>query len=62
MGIFRAAACEGDALNIVMLLTDGYGGIGGIAKFNRDFLQALDSCVNVERIHVFPRLIPQSFE
>jgi phosphatidylinositol alpha-1,6-mannosyltransferase len=51
-----------NALNIVMLLTDGYGGIGGIAKFNRDFLQALDSCVDVERIHAFPRLIPQSFE
>ena len=31
-------------VNIVMLLTDGFGGFGGIAKFNRDFMQALDAC------------------
>ena len=51
-----------NALNIVMLLTDGYGGIGGIAKFNRDFLEALDRSPDVERIHALPRLIPRSFE
>ena len=32
------------ALRVLMLLTDGFGGVGGIAKFNRDFLQALDAC------------------
>jgi hypothetical protein len=31
-------------VNIVMLLTDGFGGFGGIAKFNRDFMHALDAC------------------
>jgi hypothetical protein len=31
-------------MNIVMLLTDGFGGFGGIAKFNRDFMHALDAC------------------
>src|SRR5882672_9289807 len=51
-----------NALNITMLLTDGYGGVGGIAKFNRDFLRALDNCSDVERIHALPRLIPKSFE
>lgn len=45
------------ALRMLMLLTDGFGGIGGIAKFNRDFLQALDSCNFVERVQVLPRLI-----
>jgi hypothetical protein len=30
-------------VNIVMLLTDGFGSFGGIAKFNRDFMQALDA-------------------
>ena len=45
------------ALRMLMLLTDGFGGIGGIAKFNRDFLQALDSCNLVERVQVLPRLI-----
>jgi phosphatidyl-myo-inositol dimannoside synthase len=45
-----------------MLLTDGFGGFGGIAKFNRDFLGALDDCELVERVHALPRLIPQTFE
>ena len=30
-------------VNIVILLTDGFGGFGGIAKFNRDLMQALDA-------------------
>jgi glycosyltransferase involved in cell wall biosynthesis len=47
------------SLRVLMLLTDGFGGIGGIAKFNRDFLQALDSCALVERIYAQPRLIPE---
>ena len=41
-----------------MLLTDGFGGRGGIAKFNRDFLRALDASERVKRIWVLPRLIP----
>ena len=45
-------------LRVLMLLTDGFGGIGGIAKFNRDFLQALDGCGMVERVHALPRLMP----
>src|SRR5262249_3446714 len=44
-------------LRMLMLLTDGFGGVGGIAKFNRDFLQALDSCGFVERVLALPRLI-----
>jgi glycosyltransferase involved in cell wall biosynthesis len=45
-----------------MLLSDGFGGFGGIAKFNRDFLEALDSCPLVRRVHALPRLIPESFD
>jgi phosphatidyl-myo-inositol dimannoside synthase len=41
-----------------MLVSDGFGSLGGIAKFNRDFLRALDDCTLVERVHVLPRLIP----
>src|SRR4051794_9253417 len=48
------------SLRIVMLLTDGFGGVGGIAKFNRDFLAALDGCRDVERVHALPRLIAES--
>ena len=47
------------ALTVLMLLTDGFGGQGGIAKFNRDFLQALNACALVERVSALPRLIRQ---
>jgi glycosyltransferase involved in cell wall biosynthesis len=49
-------------LSVVMLLTDGFGGIGGIAKFNRDFLHALNECAVVERVHALPRLITEPIE
>jgi phosphatidylinositol alpha-1,6-mannosyltransferase len=45
-----------------MLLTDGFGGFGGIAKFNRDFTQALDASSVVARVYAFPRLIPHPIE
>ena len=51
-----------NGLGVLMLLTDGFGGLGGIAKFNRDFLQALDACALVERVYALPRLIPQPIE
>jgi glycosyltransferase involved in cell wall biosynthesis len=51
-----------NALRVLMLLTDGFGGVGGIAKFNRDFLQALDGCASVERVYAQPRLIPDAIE
>ena len=47
---------------MLMLLTDGFGGRGGIAKFNRDFLEALDACPLVEWVHALPRLISQPIE
>ena len=48
-----------DSFRAVMLLSDGFGGFGGIAKFNRDFLDALDACQRVEHVHVLPRTIPE---
>jgi phosphatidyl-myo-inositol dimannoside synthase len=50
------------SFRVAMLLSDGFGGDGGIAKFNRDFLTALDACVLVERIHVLPRVIADPIE
>lgn len=50
------------ALRVLMLLSDGFGGVGGIAKFNRDFLQALDACAIVERVQALPRLIPEQIQ
>lgn len=46
-----------DGIRAVMLLSDGYGGFGGIAKFNRDFLAALDASDRIERVDVLPRAI-----
>jgi hypothetical protein len=33
-----------------MLLTDGFGGSGDIAKFNRDFMQALDASAALQAV------------
>src|ERR1700732_5255988 len=51
-----------ESMNIVMLLTDGFGGFGGISKFNRDLMQALDASRVTERVYTFPRLIPEPIE
>jgi asparagine synthase (glutamine-hydrolysing) len=49
----------GEKLRIMMLLSDGFGGFGGIAKFNRDFLGALSSSATVEKVVAIPRLMQQ---
>lgn len=43
---------------IISLLTDAYGGHGGISRFNRDFLSALSQVDKCFEIVVFPRLVP----
>lgn len=45
-------------LRILTLLTDGFGGRGGIAKFNRDLLRALCSFPATARVVALPRLAP----
>ncbi len=59
-----AAAFRADAprLRIGVLLTDAYGGIGGIAKFNRDLLDALARMPEVREIIALPRLIQRALE
>src|SRR6516162_6205363 len=49
-------------MRVQMLLTDGFGGFGGISRFNRDFLSALNGCPLVERVHALPRIIPGAIE
>lgn len=44
-------------MNILALITDAYGGRGGIAKFNRDLLRALDKHPATSTITVLPRAI-----
>ena len=45
-------------LKVLALVTDAFGGFGGIAQYNRDFLQAVSASKYVETITVLPRLAP----
>src|SRR6516165_2039482 len=49
-------------MRVQMLLTDGFGGFGGISRFNRDFLSALNDCPLVERVFALPRVISDPIE
>ena len=42
-------------LRILALVTEAFGGHGGIAQYNRDFLSALAKCDQVGEVIVFPR-------
>jgi glycosyltransferase involved in cell wall biosynthesis len=45
--------------NIVVLLSDAFGGFGGIAKFNRDLLNAICAHPASDRVLAIPRVILQ---
>ncbi len=45
-------------MNVLILLHDCYGSVGGIAKFNRDLLAALDRDCRISRVCVLPRIKP----
>ena len=45
-----------------MLVGDAFGGFGGLAKFNRDFLTALAGSGHVEHLRVLPRTISEPIE
>src|SRR5262249_42460106 len=47
---------------VQMLLTDGFGGFGGISCFNRDFLNALNVSTMVDRVYALPRVISDTIE
>jgi asparagine synthase (glutamine-hydrolysing) len=57
-GIREPAVHSGQNLRVLMLLTDGFGGFGGIAKFNRDFLTALCNHARTSEVVAVPRLMP----
>ncbi|MDH5233081.1 MAG: glycosyltransferase family 4 protein [Gammaproteobacteria bacterium] len=41
-------------MKVLALLTDGYGGFGGISQYNRDFCRAL---ANKYEVHILPRSV-----
>jgi phosphatidyl-myo-inositol dimannoside synthase len=49
-------------LNLLVLTTDAFGGYGGIAKYNRDFITALAAHPDVAQVTVLPRVIPGPLE
>jgi phosphatidylinositol alpha-1,6-mannosyltransferase len=43
-------------LSVLALVTDAFGGYGGIAQYNRDLLRALADSALIERVIVLPRI------
>lgn len=46
-------------MKVLALVTDAFGGYGGIAQYNRDFLTALASLQEVSDVQVLPRIAPE---
>jgi phosphatidyl-myo-inositol dimannoside synthase len=44
------------SLRVLALVTDAFGGHGGIAQYNRDFLTSLAACESVGDVIVLPRM------
>ena len=49
-------------LRVLALVTDAYGGYGGIAQYNRDLLDALGASAEVKEIVALPRVVPRPLE
>jgi len=49
-------------IKILALIPDGFGGRGGIAKFNRDFLTALCTHPQCTEVVAIPRRIVDKIE
>ncbi len=47
-------------MKALVLLTDAFGGHGGIAKFNRDFLTAMAQYPGMSQITALPRVMPHA--
>ena len=49
-------------MTLLALLTDAYGGRGGIAKVNRDLLGAIVEMDEIERVVALPRVVSEAVE
>jgi phosphatidylinositol alpha-1,6-mannosyltransferase len=50
------------SLRILALVTDAFGGHGGIAQYNRDFLRSLAMCERVRDVVVLPRIAEEPLD
>jgi phosphatidylinositol alpha-1,6-mannosyltransferase len=48
--------------SVLSLVTDAFGGHGGIALYNRDFLEAICAHTCISNVTVFPRLVGRDLE
>jgi phosphatidylinositol alpha-1,6-mannosyltransferase len=53
---------SGEGARVLALVTDAYGGTGGIAQYNRDFLECVASHQSVSEVVVVPRVIARATE
>jgi phosphatidylinositol alpha-1,6-mannosyltransferase len=58
----RGSVKAQSGLRILALVTDAFGGHGGIAQYNRDFLSALARCDRVGDVIVLPRFSARSVD
>jgi glycosyltransferase involved in cell wall biosynthesis len=49
-------------IRVLALVTDAYGGTGGIAQYNRDFLESVASHPSVGEVVVVPRVIARELQ
>ena len=49
-------------IKILVLVSDAYGGRGGIALYNRNFLRALCEHPHIEKVIAIPRIITYDSE
>jgi len=47
---------------ILALITDGYGSLGGISRFNRDLIEAICDYKATQSLTVFPRIIKEEIK
>lgn len=50
------------SIRVLALVTDAYGGTGGIAQYNRDFLESIAAHESVKQVMVLPRLIQRDMQ
>lgn len=53
---------ESSGTQVLALVSDAYGGRGGIAKFNRDLLWSICACPSVSQVVAIPRHAPDAVE
>ena len=55
-----SSVVKASGLRVLALVTEAFGGRGGIAQYNRDFLSALARCDGVGDVTVLPRFSASS--